>query len=160
MGRQGGHGQVESLDPQGGDADDHPQAGGDQAGQGDAEEERQTEADAKKTGRKGADGHEGGVAQRDQAGETGQDIQADGPDDGDADPVGNVKQIAGRIERQREDQADQQEHQHPGAARVKDGHVRRVAGLEISALHGYTLSILRLPNRPYGFNIRIRIRAM
>src|SRR6266508_970817 len=160
------HREVEPLEPEGGDAEDHPDERAHDPGERDHEEERQPHPAGEEGRRVGADGEERGVAERDLPGEAGEDVEPGRGDDGDEDPVQHVHPEEGQ-ERGRERQRQQEQDEQPaGEARLEDRHVLAVRLAEIAAAHRVlpvrpqTRSILTLPNSPYGLRLRIATSAM
>ena len=107
-----------------------------------AQPHRNTELANQQRGGEGPHADKAAMADRDQASEARQQIEAKRSDAGDQQCVDDVHLVRRGDQRQRDEQ-DEQQHK-AGVTRVP---------------HHYTRSMPTRPNRPYGFTIRMAIRT-
>jgi hypothetical protein len=109
---QRGDRQVQALDPQAGQADDDAEPGGDETRDRQRHEERHAHLGQPGHG-VAADAEEGAVAERDEPGIAGGEVQPQRCNDVDTDDAGHGQRVVAAPQRQREQR--QREDQHPAA---------------------------------------------
>ncbi len=146
--------EIKPFQARGGQAEDQPDCRCDDAGERNAEEYRDREPVVEIGGGERAEAEEGGMADRDLAGEADHDVEAERGDAKNADLDQEAQAVFIEHVRREADQHDAGDHRvAPGPGREHGG-VFRVGGAEIAcgneggACHDYTRSMSLVPNRP------------
>ena len=146
-------GEVETLDAERGNAEEHADQRGKQPAADQRQDPRQVEFPDQGRRGIGADRHEGGMADRDLSGIAEQDVQAERAEAGDADQVGDPDPVF-RSEYREADEHPENDHRH-GDPHERHSIERQVfavgafEGARFPVDHGrHTRSMIFLPNRP------------
>ena len=132
MRRQRRDREIEPFQPRGGQAEDQADRRRHDARERNAEEDGNAEP-VREIGRgEGAEAEEGGVADRDLAGEADNDVEAEGGDAEDADLDQQAEAVFVEDVRRKADQDDADDHGVAAGRGRKHGGIGRIAGAEIA----------------------------
>ena len=131
--RQRGDCQIEPLQPCGWQAEDEANGGRHDARKRNAEKDRDAEPVRKIGGGEGAEAEEGGMADRDLAGEADDDVQPEGGDAEDADLDQQAEAVFVQDMRRKADQHDARDQGIAAGRGGKHGGIGRIGGAEIAS---------------------------
>ena len=130
--------EIEALEPRGGQADDHPEQSGGDAGQRNAERDRHAMLARQVRRHEGAEAEERGMPERDLAGVADQDVQPQGGDavvgdlDDEGEPIGRDQGHAADLQRQQAQEHDADRARERRAPGREDRAVLLVADAKIA----------------------------
>ena len=128
-----GHGEIQTLEPQAGNADNYPCSGGHDTGKGQGNPERSIKSKCEDSNCVGPYGHECSMPERDLPGTSRQDIQTQRPENSDLRKINKVDYIGIRNKREDEKQGEKQAQPDLDPYSLKQLYIFPVAFLEAFA---------------------------